>query len=147
MTRVLAARILLFFVLAAGVRALQLPLQPASRPAFLDRSWWEPETAADVETADVQTHRAIEDPCWWNQDECEVDGAVLPTRAPAVELTQEQLERVLPVMPCVTTDEGCDLESGAAVTMVDAPAAPAEYDVRFIDPCFWDDGCLAGPEA
>ena len=78
----------------------------------------------------------------WNEEECAVDGVVHPTAAaPAVDLGDEVLSRVLPVMPCVTTDDGCTLESGSGLAVENVPAEPAAFDGRFTDPCFWDEEC------
>ena len=140
--------------------------QPA--PAYQSESWWEGESFAlseeitarlDSSTVSAAAAAVLKDDCTWGwNDECDVEAAQtllsLDADCDAVKeeeeckLVPEYMDVVLDAMPlpCVTSEEECDLEAGAGiVTPASFQLGSLAPEVTYAHPCWWDEGCESFP--
>ena len=79
------------------------------------------------------------DPCFWSTTECEVGGEAPPEKLEATAFVDTFSKPV----PCVTTDDGCDLDARLGVVGAEGLAvagraieAPWQHD------CWYDQECV-----
>ena len=109
---------------------------------FETEAWWSGEALTLSEEVSMAPEvEASRDPCWWNTDECETPS--VPISYVDNILSTTTVNDVLTEgIPCVTTDDGCTLEARAGIVPEQEPLFV--HDERLsMDPCFWDDACMA----
>jgi len=131
-----------------GAKSSEPPVATRSRrspPAYELGDWWEGE-AIGVAEALTAAPVGVNDPCFWGSTEqCEVEDLREAIAVPTDHL-RDSLDTLV---PCVTTDEGCDLAAAAGLNdaaSVDVVAGlhdATSFDVESIsqNPCFWDEEC------
>jgi len=142
-----------------GNERVAVPKEAA--PVFLRPDWWEGEhiTLGEEAMEAMATGKAgdvFSDACasGWT-DDCEVPNmqTELLLDAECSDAVGEESEECALVepnysdvlsksLPCVTTEDGCELEAGAAIE----PPAVFELgslapELTYAHPCWWDEGC------
>ena len=136
-------------LLVIGAAAMVLP---ASRLApHLGADFWQSDPGSasasgiDPALADPQADwQGQYDPCWWGGEGCdtltEAEPAYLALDRP------ELLEVAPPVVPCLTTTDGCTLDAYTGIrllaTDVTAGQDRSPSEEASLDPCFWDSECF-----
>ena len=133
-------------------------------PPYLEDAWWSGETmdlgeaaaAAAARPSDA-TDAVLLDSCLWGwTDDCPIDEQRTQLELVADCTEQEEEEEcdlsampsfqdvtLQPPIPCMTTDDGCELDMGAAIVpgAEVEPLGAAQAAAPFTDPCWWDEGC------
>ena len=113
--------------LVAGFCAAALvPPTPGVRapnPAYLDADYWSPDpntalaesASLDPMLSNPHTYWGGQyDPCWWDEG-CNTDAESEFTPGYLALDRPEMLDTALPLVPCLTTADGCTLESAAGL--------------------------------
>ena len=116
----------------------------SDRPVYLDSTFWEPSLELVEPAISGEHNAALDDPCFWDSDACD---ATADAATPSSLLLEEEVGYTLPPVPCLTTNDGCDLAAAAGigglaldpVLILPTPASEAA-----MSPCFWDEGCVTG---
>lgn len=88
----------------------------------------------------AHAHAALTDPCYWGTDECEVG----ELREVVHEEGLGALDTAATPLPCLTTDDGCDLEARAGLPSgFDLAEVSDGLDQILRHPCYWDQACEA----
>ena len=120
---------------------------------YQQNDWWSGEVLeldeATSRMVSQKEPRALFDDCgYFPTDECKVpelrEEFLFDKQPEAPPLLLDTLDVSL---PCVTTDDGCSVEAGAALASADhvaaAAARSAKAEVYTQDPCWWEDGCYS----
>lgn len=124
----------LLLALPTACVALHIPVGlPPVTSAFMGKDYWDPPQEPPLEdSAAARSSLPWMEEFWTDGDEA------TPTSM-MVELSAEDLGRELPAIPCISSQEECDIEAAAGLT--DEPLTlelTADLDDKLMDPCFWD---------
>ena len=113
--------------------AQRRPKEP--QPAYLFTDWWQgPEREVDAGIADTATVDALSEPCYWDQEECDV-----PELRSEFLIDMEIAMAESPdEVPCLTTLDGCSLED----QVPGLPRGGLESIARD-PPCWWEEEAVS----